>query len=212
MIKVALVDDHELFLEGLKRLLGAVEDIQVAHCFTGGLSLLESLEHLDIDILLLDLQLPDIDAEELIIKINKDRPDLPVVYLTMMRGNRTFRQLEKHKVQGYILKDSSLEDLHKAIKTVAEGGTCFSDGRYLGSDMQQNTVTIPANRVKDILTEREKDVLRLICQEYSSAVIAKKLFISTSTVDTHRKNMLFKLGVNNTVGLIKYAIKHGVIE
>lgn len=212
MIKVVLVDDHELFLEGLKRLLGTLDDIEVVDSYSDGTSLIAAIEGLDIDVLLLDLQLPDITPEELIAQINQVKPELPVLYLTMMRGKRYFRKLEKYKVSGYILKDSSLDEVHKAIKTVANGGTVFSEDRYQGTDLQENTVSIPANRVKDILSPREKDVLALICQEYSSAEIAKKLFVSTSTVDSHRKNMLFKLGVTNTVGLIKYALKHGISE
>lgn len=212
MIKVVLVDDHELFLEGLKRLLTTLDDVEVVDSFSDGTSLISAIGGLDIDVLLLDLQLPDITAEELISRINQVKPELAVLYLTMMRGKRYFRKLEKYKVSGYILKDSSLEDVHQAIKTVAAGGTIFSEDRYQGTDLQQNTVSIPANRLKDILSPREKDVLALICQEYSSAEIAKKLFVSTSTVDSHRKNMLFKLGVTNTVGLIKYALKHGISE
>lgn len=212
MIKVALVDDHELFLEGLKRLLESLQDIEVVATFADGSSLLDAINSLAIDVLLLDLQLPDIGAEALLQKINSARPELPVLYLTMMRGNRDFRRLEKHKISGYILKNSSLDELHAAVKTVANGGTSFSEERYLGKDKQQNTVTIPSNRIKDILSPREKDVLVLICQEFSSTQIAEKLFVSTSTVDTHRKNMKNKLGVNNTVGLIKYAIKHGIIN
>ena len=130
----------------------------------------------------------------------------------MMRGNRIFRSLEKHKISGYILKDCSLEELHTAIKTVASGGTVFSDDRYKGKELQQNTITIPDNKMKNILSSREKDVLIPICQEYSSQQIADKQFLSTSTIDTHRKNMLLKLGVSNTVGLIKHAIKYGIYE
>ena len=212
MIKVVLVDDHELFLEGLKRLLNTLDDVEVVDSFADGTSLMSAIDGLVMDVLLLDLQLPDITAEELIVKINQAKPQLPVLYLTMMRGNRYFRKLEKHNVSGYILKDSSLKEVHDAIKSVATGGTIFSDDRYQGKEIQENTVSIPDNRVKDMLSPTERAVLVLICQEYSSAEIAQKLFVSTSTVDTHRKNMLFKLGVNNTVGLIKYALKHGISE
>lgn len=117
-----------------------------------------------------------------------------------MRGNRIFRNLEKHKISGYLLKDCSLEELHNAIKTVSSGGTVLSDDRYRGKELQRNTVTIPNNKMKNILSPREKEVLILICQEYGSQQIADKLFLSTSTIDTHRKNMLLKLGVSNTVG------------
>jgi len=212
MIKLAIVDDHEIFLEGLRRLLQQLADIDIIESFQDGKSLLSEISNLDIDVLLLDLQLPDIQPEALLIQLNQLRPDLPILYLTMMRGNRLFRKLEKHKISGYVLKDCTLDELHNAIKTVADGGTIFSENRYIGKEGQHNTVTIPPNQINSILSPRERDVLVLICHEYSSHQIADKLFVSTSTVDTHRKNMLSKLGVNNTVGLIKYAIKHGIVE
>lgn len=209
-IKIALVDDHELFLRGLSKLLDRADDIQIVTTYKNGSSLLAAIDELQIDVLLLDLQLPDIEAEDLLIMIKQKRPELKVLYLTMMRGGRILRKLEKHGISGYILKDVSLDELQSAIKTVHKGQPYYSDGIYLDHDMNVNTVTTPEDKITSLLSPREIEVLELICQEYSSAEIAKLLYVSTSTVDTHRKKMMVKLGVSNTVGLVKYAIKHRV--
>ena len=212
IIKIAMIDDHELFLRGLKKLLNKLEDINIEAEFEDGKSLLAALPFLEVDLLLLDLQLPDIKAEDLLIKIQELQPDLPILYLTMMRGARNFRKLEKHNIGGYILKDSSLDELHRAIKITANGGHYYSKDIYLNNDINANTVTTPKEQLKNLLSPREQEVLVLICKEHSSAEIAKKLYVSTSTIDTHRKKILIKLGVNNTVGLVKYAIKYGIFD
>lgn len=211
-IRLVLVDDHDLFLKGLEKLLRSVAGFNVVQTFSTGKNLLEDIPSLQADVLLLDVQLPDIAEEDLLVQIKQLRPDLPILYLTMMRGNRLYRKLEKHGIKGYIIKDAPLEDLCQAIKLVAKGETYFSDEIDLGKEVVANTATTPKHRLSEILSPREWEVLKLICQEYSSAQIAQKLFVSTSTVDTHRKKLLVKLGVNNTVGLVKYAIKHGVLE
>ena len=211
MIKIALTDDHDLFLKGLQSLLEIESDFVIQDTFSNGLDLLHKLDQLDIDLLLLDVQLPDISAEELLAKIRIVRPQLPILYLTMLRGTRVVKRLLKDNIQGYILKDADLSELKKAIETVAKGKTYFSnDIDHSQSSPQLNTVTTPKNRVQELLSQREYEVLNLICQEFSNSEIAKKLFLSVGTVDTHRKNMLVKLGVNNTVGLIKFAMRNGL--
>ena len=211
-IKLVLVDDHEIFLRGLEKLLKGVSDFSLQATCVSGQELLDRLPILQVDVLILDVQLPDFEEEDLLLKIKETHPNLPILYLTMMRGNRLFRKLEKHGIGGYVIKDASIEELQNAIETVAGGGTYFSKDIDLGGEVVMNTATTPKNKLVEILSPREFEVLKLICQEYSSASIAKKLFVSTSTVDSHRKKLLMKLGVNNTVGLVKYAVKHGILE
>ena len=211
-IKLVLVDDHDIFLRGLVKLLKGVSDFDVVETFSSGKDLLANLESREASVLVLDVQLPDIDEEELLIKIRATTPELPILYLTMMRGNRLFRKLEKHGISGYMIKDAPFEELCHAIRSVASGKKYISEEIDLNRDLIVNSATTPKNRMSEILSPREWEVLKLICQEYSSAEIAQKLFVSTSTIDSHRKKLLIKLGVNNTVGLVKYAIKHGVLE
>ena len=211
-IRLCIVDDHEIFRKGLEKLLRTIPDFDIAASFSSGLDLLEQLPELVIDLMVLDVQLPDISEEELLIRIKASRPDIPILYLTMMRGNRLFRKLEKHGIGGYIIKDAPLDELCNAIRKVANNQTYISQEIDLNSDVIVNSATTPKNRLSEILSPREWEVLKLICQEYSSSEIAQKLFVSTSTVDTHRKKLLVKLGVSNTVGLVKYAITHGILE
>ncbi|KPM47388.1 response regulator transcription factor [Jiulongibacter sediminis] len=213
MYKLAITDDHEIFLRGLEKLLAAASDLEVAGSFVDGHSLLRSLPDLSIDVLLLDIQLPDFHPEELLMEIRKLRSELPILYLTMFRGTRILRRLEKHQIQGYILKDAAIEELKQAIERVARGESYFSPEIYLEEvGPGPNTVTTPQNKLPELLSPREYEILKMVCQEYSSSEIGEKLFLSKGTVDTHRRNILVKLGVNNTVGMVKFALQNGILH
>ena len=226
MIKVFVTDDHELYLEGLCLLLKKQEGIDVVgSCLSAeeliktlpretAEDLLKNLSTLQIDILLLDVHLPDMEEEELLKRIRQLKPDLKVLYLTMMRGTRYIHKLMKYGLQGYLLKNAGIEELKTAIQTVAAGSTYYSKEINImdvNNDFR-NTITIDDKQVDEILSKREIEILKLICKEYSNAEIADKLFLSISTVETHRKNLISKLGVNNTVGLVKFAIKNKLID
>src|SRR5688572_7436411 len=214
MIKLHITDDQELYLEGLTLLLNKQEGMSVTGTSLSGLQLLEKLPELDVDVLLLDVHLNDINEEELVIKIRAQKPTLKIIYLTMMRGTRFIHKLVKHRIQGYVLKNASIEELKEAIRIVSEGGEYFSKEINI-TDTDQDfrlTITVDDKKVDEILSKREIEILTLICKEFSNAEIAAKLFLSISTVETHRKNLIAKLGVNNTVGLVKYALKNKLIE
>lgn len=214
MIKVFVTDDHELYLEGVCLLLNKQEGISVVgHCLSGK-ELLQRLPITDIDILLLDVHLPDMEEEELIISIRQIKPEIKILYLTMMRGTRYIHKLIKYGVQGYLLKNAGIEELKNALLTIGNGGQYFSkEVNITDADTDfRNTITIEDKQVNEILSKREIEILKLICKEFSNAEIAEKLFLSISTVETHRKNLIAKLGVNNTVGLVKFAIKNNIID
>jgi two-component system, NarL family, response regulator NreC len=214
MLKVFITDDHELYLEGLVLLLNKQPGIQVVGSALTGKELLQKLQEVEVDILLLDVHLPDTGEEELLKKIRTVHPDLKILYLTIMRGTRYIHKLIRHDIHGYILKNTSIEELVKALKTVSEGKKYFSkEINIIDTDQDfRNTVTIEDRKVDEILSKREIEVLTLICKEYSNSEIAEKLFLSVSTVETHRKNLIAKLGVNNTVGLVKFALRNNLIE
>jgi two-component system response regulator NreC len=214
MLKVFITDDHELYLEGLVLLLNKQTGIEVIGSAFTGESLLSQLPNMEIDILLLDVHLPDIGEEELLKKIREIQPGLKILYLTIMRGTRYIHKLLKYDIQGYLLKNTNIAELTSALETVAGGNKFFSKEINILDTNQdfRNTVTIEDKKVDEILSKREIEVLTLICKEYSNSEIAKKLFLSVSTVETHRKNLIAKLGVNNTVGLVKFALKNKLIE
>jgi len=214
MVKVFITDDHELYLEGLTLLLAKQDGIQVVGTAMNGGHLLKQLPELDIDVLLLDVHLPDMEEEELLQQIRIINPQLKVLYLTLMRGTRYIHKLVKYDIQGYLLKNASMDELRNALHTIAAGEKYFSkEINILDTEQDfRNTITIEDKKVEEILSKREIEILTLICKEYSNSEIAEKLFLSVSTVETHRKNLIAKLGVNNTVGLVKFALKNRLID
>ncbi len=213
MINVFIVEDHEMYLEGLSLLLKKQPDITVTGTAMNGAGLLQVLPTIEPDILLLDAHLPDMGEEELLKNIRASKPGQKIIYLTLMRGTRFIHKLIKHSIQGYILKNAPFEELLQAIHAVYDGGTYFSkDIDILGKEDFRDTLTLEDGKVGEILSRREIEVLKLVCKEFSNAEIAEKLFLSVSTVETHRKNLISKLGVNNTVGLVKYALKNKLID
>jgi DNA-binding NarL/FixJ family response regulator len=165
-------------------------------------------------VLLLDVHLPDIEEEDLLKQIRVIKPELKVLYLTLMRGTRYIHKLVKYDIQGYLLKNASMEELKKALKAISTGEKYFSkEINILDTEQDfRNTITIEDKKVEEILSRREIEILTLICKEFSNSEIAEKLFLSVSTVETHRKNLIAKLGVNNTVGLVKFALKNRLID
>jgi len=214
MIRVFITDDHEMYLEGLTLLLGKHGTVEVVGTAGTGKQLLAQLPGLEIDILLLDVYLPDMAEEELLQSVRALRPDLKIIYLTLLRGTRYIHKLSRYNIQGYLLKNAAISELMKALDEVYNGNTYFSKDINIGDGQEdfRSTIVIDDKQIDEILSRRELEVLKLICREYSNAEIAAKLFLSVSTVETHRKNLIAKLGVNNTVGLVKFALKHKLID
>lgn len=201
-----------MYLEGLALLLQKQGTITVTGTSRTGSDLLDRLPSEEIDILLLDVHLPDINEEVLIKTIRELQPSLKIIYLTMMRGTRNVHKLLKHNIQGYILKNAPLDELLNAIQTVYHGGTYFTAAVDIRRENDfLNDISLEEKNVEEILSRREIEVLILVCKEYSNIQIAEKLFVSVSTVETHRKNLIARLGVNNTVGLVKYALRNNLI-
>lgn len=209
MIEICLVDDHELLLNGMASILSSQQDFSVKYTFTKGTQLLES--DFNFDLLILDVNLKDIETEDLLKKVRNIHKNIPILYLTILRGQRVFHKLSKHNIQGYILKDIAYEELFEAIRTIANGGTYFTKDIALDFEKDQSIHEKAFVNQSVTLSPREAEILKMICNEYSSSQIADKLFISSKTVDTHRQNLMIKLGVNNTVGLVKYAFQNQLL-
>jgi len=202
-----------MYVEGLALLLGKQPDITVTGTAATGGALLQQFPLWKDDVLLLDVQLPDTDEEDLLKEIRQLHPEQKILYLTLMRGTRYIHKLLKHQVQGYVLKNAKVEELLLALREVAAGKTYFSkEIDVLGSNDFRSTLTLEEKKIQEILSKREIEILRLICKEFSNNEMAEKLFLSVSTIETHRKNIIAKLGVNNTVGLVRFALKNNLIE
>jgi two-component system, NarL family, response regulator NreC len=215
-ITLILADDHPLYIEGLEMLLSSDKQFKVEAKCTSGAEVIAVLKNKNCDVLLLDLHMADMDGVEAVASIRKFKPEQKIIMLTHQKGSRYLDKLEKLGINGYVLKNVQRGELVEAINTVHAGGRYFTKGIEMISrdeDLQiKSSVILTEHSPGTMLTSRELEILVRVCGEMSSSEIAKELFISVGTVDTHRKNILMKLGISNTVGLVKYAIKHKLLN
>jgi DNA-binding NarL/FixJ family response regulator len=202
-LRIILADDHSLFIDGLKTMLGQLPDIEVVAEAADGEELLRKLRLYYADLILLDIQMPKMNGLEAVRLIKMSFPDLKVIILTMHEEISYVKNLYEMGVNGYLLKNTNRDELEAAIRKVAQGGSYFSSD--LITSMMSLTKDVD-NGQEVALTRREKEILSLITQELNNSAIADRLHISLETVNSHRKNLLRKLNVKNTAGLVKYAI------
>lgn len=213
-IKLVLVDDHKMIREGLKSFLQDVSEFEIVGEADNGVACLKLLDEVEADIVLSDLNMPEMDGLELIKEIKTKHPDLKVIALTMMGESQHIKQMLAEGALGYLLKDCSEEELISAIKIVDNGGTYYSPQvtNIIFSNIRKVKPT--TNRLVNemVLSDREKEVLHLIIKEKSNKEIADELFISVRTVDAHKRNLLDKTGSKNVAGLVLYAIDRQLFD
>ena len=207
MIRILIADDHQMFREGMRSLIDGIDNLEVIGEAATGEETLEFLKQHSTDIVLLDYNMPNLTGLETVIQIKKQNISVKIIMLTMHNKREIIRDVQKAGVNGYLLKDSSREQLIEAITTVQLGEPYFIDEIQ---DALVDSYRIPFEKKVIRLTPREKDVLKLICEEYTTHEIADKLFISVNTVETHRKNLFSKTGVKNGIGLVKFALTNGL--
>ncbi len=213
-IKLGLIDDHNLFREGIKSLLNKISDIQLVLEAVSGKDLLEQLDHIVPDVILLDLEMEEMNGVDTTIALKKTFPDIKIIILTMHKEERMTSYLMEIGANGYLLKDTNQKELEEAIRSVYEKGVYFNSfvSQALLKGLKNKANKPPAIGKNYQLTSRELEVLELITKEYTTTEIAEQLFLSTRTVEGHRKNLISKLGVKNTAGLIMKAIKDKIIS
>lgn len=218
-VSVVVADDHQLFVEGLISVLKRTRklNLEVAGHAADGKSLMKILpQHLP-DILLLDLNLPDEDGLDLIPEIRKRYKDVRIIVLTMYDDPKLVKTARKRGAQGYVLKSCDREELLQALACVSEGECYYAEelasvnGRSRSDVNLQERVYVDKFVRKHHLTKRELEILQLIAQALSNKEIAGQLFISDQTVSVHRKNIMRKLGVSNTAGLVKVAYDNSLV-
>lgn len=203
-MRLLIADDHPVFLESLSLLVGKIPGYEVVGKMNNGREVLEFLRHSAAEMVLTDIQMPGMGGIELIMEMRRLYPNVHVLMLTMLEDTETVKAALKAGAAGYVFKSASLDVFSKALNTVASGGTFYSE------EVTQRIVEGKEVGL-DGLTDREVEVIRLIVSGLKSSEIAKQLFISVNTVDTHRKNIFSKTGVKNAVGLTHYARKHGIV-
>lgn len=209
-IKVFLVDDHLLFRKGLKMLLDDSDNIEVVGEASNGKEFLSIVDCCKPEIVLMDINMPEMNGFEATQRALTKMPNLSIIALSMHGEEEYYDQMVQAGVKGFLLKNEDIDEVLKAIKTVSKGGTYFSQQLLIGILSGKNKKVESPNDLG--ITDRELEVLKLICEGYSNADIAGKLFISQRTADRHRSNLLEKTGSRNSVALVMFAVKHKIVN
>jgi two-component system nitrate/nitrite response regulator NarL len=201
IISILLIDDHAMVIEGMKAILQLIPSVQVKATAGNAFEAMDALKHHNIQLCFLDINLPDISGIDLCLKIKKEFPQIHIIGLSTFSQISYIAQMMQNGASGYLLKSATKEEIEEAIHIVMLGKLFF------------NISSVPTNNEKDapLLTRREKEILLLIADGLTNNEIATKLFLSTHTVDSHRKNLFIKFDVNNAALLIKKASQLGLI-
>lgn len=213
-IRLAIADDHRLFREGIRLIFEAQSGIDVVVEAENGQNLIDYLETGSVDVVLLDLEMPELNGAETLKALQESHPDVKVLLLTMHDNEKYMVSFLQMGASGYLLKDATPDELVYAVQKVYTSGKYISDRV---SDALLNRLDGLKTETPKIgndldLGEREMEVLELICQAHTTSEIADKLFLSTRTIETYRKRLLEKTDTRNTAGLVRFAIEKGLLK
>ena len=208
-LRIALVDDHTLFRNGLRGLLERRKGCRVVGEAGGGEEFLAQLDTLEADVVFMDFSMPGIDGAQTTERALARRPDLKVITLSMYGDETYYSRMVEAGARGFLLKDSDISDVFEALDTVAAGGSYFSPQLRASLTNRMRTRTAGED---EALSTREREILVEVCRGLSNQEIADELFISKRTVDKHRANILEKTGCKNTASLVVYAIRNRIVE
>jgi DNA-binding NarL/FixJ family response regulator len=209
-IKVAIIDDHEVVINGLKAMLSNHEELQIVFTATQADVLMTYLKTYGADVVLMDIQMPDISGIDLCKMIRRQHEEVKVIAFSSFDDIHYIKQVLRNGASGYVLKNADQQTIKTAIQTVVEGGEFIDE--HVKKLLIHESITGQRRSIYEIpLTKREKEILKLIAEENTNQQVADALFISLRTVETHRLNITQKLGVKNAAGLVKEAIKRGLI-
>ncbi|NLR57985.1 response regulator transcription factor [Chitinophaga polysaccharea] len=215
-IKVAIADDHKIFRSGVINTLIPYENIRFIFEADDGLHLLQTMETQQPDVILMDLKMPNMDGIEATIKVKEKYPDVKIIILTMYEDDNFIVHLVENGANAYLLKNAEPEEIYEAICTTFEKGFYFNENvnlallkKVLHKNKQQFKPTLK-NEIQ--LNDREQEVLKLICNELTTQEISEQIFLSPRTVEGIRQKLLEKINVKNSVGLVLYAFRNGIIE
>ncbi|MGB5989573.1 MAG: response regulator transcription factor [Marinifilaceae bacterium] len=209
--KIALVDDHKLFREGLKLLLSNLDYVEDVYEASNGKEFLELMEKIPCDIVLMDIEMPVMNGIEATEKAVEIYPDLKIIALSMYGEEIYYYKMVEAGAKGFLLKDSGMENVQEAIETVCDGSSYFSE-ELLFNILQNMRTNKKIEEITGDLSDRELEILCHVCKGLSNQEIADELCISKRTVDKHRGNLLAKTQSKNTASLVMFAIKNKLIE
>jgi len=213
MINIAIVEDHRLFREGLKSLFSDIKDFEVLAEYGNGKDYIDNIFNLKVDVVIMDIEMPVMNGIEATRLSKIKKPEIQIIALSMFSDQKYYYEMIKSGISGFVLKEASPEELEKAIRDVHNGLGFFSPKL-----LQQAIISIPEMEKKRKfidklqLTDREIEIIELVCQGYNNNKIADKLFLSPKTIESHKTNLLSKTGTKNSAELIIFAIKNELIE
>jgi len=205
--KIILVDDHKLFRNGIKFILSDLPDLEIVGEASNGLEYLELLKYITPDLVLMDINMPEMNGVEATKKSLEANPRISILILTMFSDEQYYNTFIDIGVRGFVLKECDNNELKTAVNTILNGGTYFSQELLLKLIRNKNSSPDAIQ-----LTKREREVLTLICKGNSNTQISDVLHISQRTVERHRANLLLKTESNNSISLVIYAIKNGLVQ
>lgn len=215
-INVAIADDQRLFRKGMIALVNSFDDVKIIFEAENGKQLVDlvDLEEEKPHVILLDLSMPEMNGLEALKIIKESRPEIGVIILTIHEAEHHILATIQAGANGYLAKNAEPEEVEKAIREVFKNDFYFTIPmlEIMRKGLTKKPQAVNLDQEQDLLTPREKEVLQLICKQFSSVEIAEKLFLSNRTVEGHRNNLLTKTGSRNTAGLVLYALKHKLIE
>ena len=205
-MRVVLADDHGIIIDGVKSILAKESGLEVVYTTHQASGVLEYVKLHSFDLLITDFSMPGMDGLTLIRTLKRILPEVKIIVLSMHDEVHLAKEILKSGVNAYVLKKDTQQELLSAIREVMAGRI------YLSNDINKLLITHLDNQEEGkLLTDREKEIVKLIAKEYSNKQIAEELFISERTVETHRKNIFRKTGTNSLVGLIKFAYANNLI-
>jgi len=210
-VRLILADDHKIMREGLRALLAKQKEIELIAEADSGRGVIELCAQLHPDVVVIDISMPDLNGIDATRQITRQAPDIKVIALSMHSDKKYVKEMLAAGASGYLLKDAAFEELGMAIATVLKNKTYLSPQitdtvvkDYVNDNAPQNSIASTA------LSAREREVLQLIAEGKSTRDVAAKLYVSVKTVETHRKQIMDKLGLNSIAELTKYAIREGL--
>ena len=213
-IKVAIADDHKIFRKGVILSLRPFSNIKFVLEAENGQQLLEGLEEADPDVVLMDLRMPGTDGMEATKQISKKFPKIKVVVLTMYEDERFVYHMMENGANGYLLKNAEPQEIRRAIMDVHEKGYYLNNfvNRILLKRSHARQKIVPSLNSEITLSDKERDVLRFICMEFTAQEIAQKMEISARTVEAIKDRLMERFGSKNTAGLVFFAVKNNLVD
>lgn len=206
-VRIVLADDHKILLESLNFVLKKQPDIEVVSTVSNGAELMNVLARTAVDVVLMDIQMPELDGFQAAVGIRTRFPQVKILVLSMHNDSSYLERMYELGAAGYLLKTADIDEIIEAIQKVAQGESYFNSEVVLSFKNRSSNYSMELK-----LTRRERQVIELIAKENSNVQIAQILNLSVGTINSYRKNLLKKLNVKNTAGLIRFAMNHGILN